>query len=109
MTKSQAKAVEMIRKEAERTLFFGSDKSIYEFKEWTVEEGEYFVNVVLEVGRKGDEGTMAAIVCRDRAQFFIGKRGGITYPMSKTCKNGKHKWWTKPYTSVLSAVIDQRI
>ena len=111
MTKAQEKAIARIRKMAENTLFFGTNKDDYEFKEWEVSENEYFVNVVLEVGRKGDEGTMAAIFARDRAQLFVGKRGGITYPKTIRDKDGNYKdtrTVSLGNNGILKAVIDQR-
>ena len=36
---------------------------------------------------KNDEGTYASIVCRDRVQLFIYKKGRIEYPT----RNGKTK------------------
>lgn len=34
-------------------------------------------SVVVEVGRKGDEGTAGAIFCRQRGHFFVGRQGRI--------------------------------
>lgn len=79
MTREQERTVELIRKEAQKQFFYG-DK--YEFKEFDVEENEYFVSVVAEVGLIGDEGTFAAVFCRDRVHLFVGKRGGVTYPVN---------------------------
>lgn len=103
MTKSQENAIERIKRLAARDLMFG-DKSKYEFKEFKTDENEYFVSVVLEVGKKGDEGTLAEVFCRDRAQLFVGKRGGITYPVT----NKKGDVVRREFRSVLGAVIDQR-
>lgn len=101
MTKAQEMTIERIRKAAENMHGHCSDS--YEIKEWTVDENEYFVSLCFEVGLKGDEGTMAALIARDRCQLFIGKRGGISYPVSK---NGKH--YTKRFTSLYAVSIDQR-
>lgn len=102
MTKAQEKAVAKIRALAEQN-FYADDM---EFKEWEVEEFESFVSVVVETGHKNDEGTMAAIFCRDRAHLFVGKRGGIRYPVHK---NGKHYYKRFEGYSILQAVCDQRI
>lgn len=101
MTKKQMWAIENLKREVEHSVTYGDR---YEFKEFTVTENEYFVNVVMEIGRKNDEGTMAEIFCRDRAQFFIGKRGGVRYPVAK--KNGNVV--ERPFKSVLGTVLDQR-
>lgn len=102
MTKKQMWAIENLKREVEHDIVYGSDR--YEFKEFKVTEHEHFVNVVMEIGRKGDEGTMAEIYCRDRAQFFIGKRGGVRYPVAK--KNGDVV--ERPFRSVIGTVVDQR-
>ena len=102
MTKAQEKAVAKIRALAEQN-FYADDM---EFKEWEVEDCGAFVSVVVETGHKNDEGTMAAIFCRDRAHLFIGERGGITYPVYK---NGKHYCKRFKGYSILQAVCDQRV
>lgn len=79
MTKAQEATIERMRKEAERCFSYGRPES-YEIKYFTVKEYPEFVSLVIVSGRKGDEGTMAELVCRDRVHLFIGKRGGVTYP-----------------------------
>lgn len=102
MTKSQEKAVAKIKALVEKDLY--SDD--YEIKTWEVEENKYFVSVYVVYGMKNDAGTLAALIARDRAHLFVGKRGGITYLVSK---NGRHyKKRFKGY-SILQAVCDQRI
>lgn len=83
MTNTQKKTIERIKKMAEQT-FYVKDK--YEIKTVEIDENEYFVSLYIETGLIGDEGTLASVFGRDGAHFFIGKRGGITYP---TYKNGK--------------------
>ena len=90
MTKQQERKVNMIREQAEN--LHGKHSSEYEIKEWKVEENEFFVSVVVEVGMIGDEGTMASIICRDRLQVFIGKRGGAKIPF-----NTDKKSYYKPF------------
>ena len=102
MTKAQENAIARIKRMAEQTLCYSED---YEFKEWEVKENEYFVSVLLETGLKNDEGTWASIIARDRAHLFVGKRGGITYPVSK---NGKHYTKSLNGHTILTVVIDQR-
>lgn len=53
----------------------------YELKEFEVTEYDHFVALYCVTGLKDDEGTLAAVYCRDRLHLFIGKRGGITYPV----------------------------
>lgn len=112
ITKQQAKAIESIKKVAE-TMHGEKHADKYEIKKFEIDECEYFVSLTVEVGLKGDEGTMAEILCRDYAHLFIGKRGGITYPVCKKMKNGSYKHYTKcfgGYTAynLYQAVIDQR-
>ena len=107
-TKAQDKAIAKIERLA-KELCWNPDK--YEIKKFEVTEGEYFVNVIVETGMKDDEGTLAEVFCRDRAQLFVGKRGGITYPVSKQTKDGHYKHYTKRFEgySILQAVCDQRL
>lgn len=85
MTNKQIETLVKVLKRA-NTLEF--KKGEYEIKRYEVEECHYFVSVFLEVGQKNDEGTLASIICRDKVQLFIGKRGGITYPVKS--KQGKY-------------------
>lgn len=103
MTDKQERAIKMLERRAREELFFGSDKDRYEIKTLDVKENEYFVSVVIETGLKDDEGTMASIICRDRAHVFVGKRGGITWYDNK----GHTKYWCdRP--SILRVVVDQQ-
>lgn len=49
----------------------------HEVKRLSVTNLGRVVSVVVVVGMKNDEGTMAAVLCRKRGHFFIGRRGGI--------------------------------
>lgn len=106
MTNAQIKAVEKIKRLTENELY--SDR--YEIKTFEVKESEYSVSVYVVYGLKDDEGTMAEVYCRDRAHLFVGKRGGITYYMTKKLKNGAWKTYKKVFKgySILQAVCDQR-
>lgn len=105
MTKAQEKALNKIRKLVENQFY--NDE--YEIKKWEVEENEFFVSLVVVYGMKNDNGTLAEVFARDHAQLFIGKKGGITYPVCRFLKNGKFKTYTKRFKgSILQAVIDQR-
>ncbi len=59
-----------------RNPFYG-DRYEVKSEEITYMEGAVYVSVTF--GMKGDEGTMAEFICRDRYGFFIGERGGIFY------------------------------
>ena len=110
MTTSQEKAIERIRRLVEKEMKgIRGDKDCYEIKEWDLSEYEYFVSLVVEYGMKGDEGTLGEVFGRNRAQLFIGKKGGITYPVTKVLKNGEYKHYTKHFKgySILQAVCDQ--
>jgi hypothetical protein len=86
MTQAQERRVESIRKDLEYEFFKGHKNP--EIKKFEVEELEWgSVSLIAEVGGVGDEGTYAAIMCRERIHVFIGKNGAITYfPFS--IKNG---------------------
>lgn len=107
MTNKQEKAVEMLRREAKRSFFFGGEEK-YEFKRFEVQEHELgYVTVAIETGLKDDEGTMAEVYAREYCYLFVGERGGVTW--YKHNKNGKS---VKRYFcehSLLQAAIDHRI
>lgn len=104
MTTKQKRAIDYIRRKAEDTLFYGSPDK-YEFKKWEVDDCGSFISLVLEVGMKEDEGTLAAIFCRDRAQLFIRRGGAVEYPVY-TKRNGSFtRRWDKK--CILTPVIDQ--
>ena len=102
MTNAQKRAIaridDLVRKE------FYNDK--YEIKERKIDENEYFVSMIIEWGLKNDEGTMAAIFARDRAHLFIGRKGGITYPVYK---NGDSTCRRFSGITILQALCDQRL
>lgn len=80
MTKRQEAVLKAIEQQIERFDFYGHPEA-YEVKEWKVTENCDRVELVFETGRKNDEGTMAAILCRKRRQAFISPRGSITVIM----------------------------
>lgn len=107
MTSAQERALKRVERMVKSTFY--DDKC--EIKEWKVSENEYFVALLCEWGRKNDEGTLAEIFARDRCQLFIGKRGGIRYPVTKTLKNGEFRCYSKRLNgdSVLKVVLEQRV
>jgi hypothetical protein len=69
------------------------DGDRYELKELKVEDmGNGRISIVVESGMKDDEGTMAAVLCRDRLHVFMGKRGGLTRINDKG-KSVSISWW----------------
>ena len=101
MTKAQERAIEKLRKQTERDLFF-SEK--YEIKQFEVKEYEDgCLTLAIETGLKGDEGTMAEIYARDYCFLFIGDRGGVTW-----YNRAGTKRYLCEHRSLLKAVIDQR-
>lgn len=108
MTTAQERQVNNIKNELNRMFDF--DK--YEFKTWKVDENDYFVSVVFEMGLIGDEGTAAAILGRDRGQIFVGKRGGLKYPVVKMLNNGNCKCYSRElnrnYLNLWTVICSQR-
>ena len=77
MTEVQKSMVQNIKRYIEQNDMFNSSPD-YEFKKFEVEETDYGTVMVYSVtGMKNDEGTAAAIFCRNIRQIFIGKRGGL--------------------------------
>ena len=99
MTNAQEKALARLKRLAEECIY---DKEKYEFKRWEVEECGNAIAVVSETGMKNDEGTLAAVFCRDYAFIFIGKRGGAWYYNKRGTKK-RFGWY-----SILQAVCDHR-
>jgi hypothetical protein len=79
-TKEQDKMIEVLRKQV--LLHDGlGEKHVagYEYKlfEVTYSDVAKIVFLRTEVGMKGDEGTMAAILARKHRHFAIGVKGGV--------------------------------
>lgn len=76
MTKSQRRALASLL-----IRYFGYHSHLkpndYEFKEIDFVKWTRFVSVVLEVGGKNDEGTMAQLFCRSRIHAFVYRKGGV--------------------------------
>ena len=101
MTKAQEYAINRVRRMVEKNL---GDR--YEVKRFEVEENEYFVVLYVSVGMKNDEGTLAEVFARDNAQLFVGKRGGVTFPV--VGKRGGYYRKTFHWYSILEASLAQR-
>ena len=86
MTREQEKKVAEIRNIMLNLVGHAETKEIKE--EEISEMGYGIVQMVIEVGMIGDEGTMAEVVCRSRAQVFIGPKGGCyTYSKARSGEN----------------------
>ena len=87
MTRQQERKIEVIRNYMNG--YMGRHSDGYEMKEEHIEELGVggIVSVVMETGMKEDEGTMAAILCRNRIHVFIGPKGGVTC-ISRNRKTG---------------------
>lgn len=85
MTKQQERRIAQIEEIMLNLVGHPENKEI---KTKDIEELEGgIVSVVIEVGRIGDEGTLAAVFCRQSAHIFIGPRGGCsTYTRSRKDK-----------------------
>lgn len=72
----------------ERNSFTKDDgKNDYEFKQINLSVHSGFVSVWMQVGRIGDEGTLASIICRDKVHCFIGVRGALKAKGKVTSKS----------------------
>ncbi|MBC8868616.1 MAG: hypothetical protein H8E44_04330 [Planctomycetes bacterium] len=63
-----------------------------EIKSLRIENHGSFVSVAITVGMPNDRGTMAALYCRDRGHFFVGRRGKIRAMNGKATKAQKAKY-----------------
>lgn len=77
-----------------------------EIKQFEATNHGSFVSLIITFGYKDDEVHPFLKLVRDHAQLFIGKRGGVTYPVWLS----KVKMVCCPYRgySILQAVCDQR-
>lgn len=76
-TASQEAAIERIKRQVLVAHAGEAHVDGYEVKEFTVEDFGWFVSLVVEVGLKGDEGTMASVFARTRRHIAIGRNGGV--------------------------------
>lgn len=78
MTEAQIRAINKLICEIVEDAY---DGNAYEFKEYEVSEVGSRGTVALHavVGLKKDEGTLAAIFCRNSYHIFIGRRGGLSF------------------------------
>lgn len=81
MTPAQEKAIRTIKAEMFQSFDMSRGGGEYEYKLFRVNEYTQFASVVGEVGMKGDEGTLAELMCRSRIQLFVYRDGRITYPV----------------------------
>ena len=71
----------------------------YEYKQFKVEEIGYgIVFLTTKVGRKTDEGTMAAVFCRRSRLIKIGPKGGVQSLIGRKV-SGYHKVLIMGYES----------
>lgn len=99
MTDKQERAVKRIRFMLDAELKYAGDK--YELKTWEVNEDHFthsgLVFVYVEWGMKGDEGTLASVLCREKVHISIGKHGGAQYITDKVRGYGISKKTLKLY------------
>lgn len=84
-TRSQQRLVDYLPGRILEAHTYG-DADNYEIKRLDVTDHDWgMTSIVIEVGRKGDEGTVGSIICRDYRHIFIGRSGGLQLV------NAKHK------------------
>ena len=101
MTRSQEVKLNMIRRDAE--IMASEHHKDGEVKTFEVKEYDTFVSVYVVIGGKDDEGTMAAIYCREKVTLFIGKKGAVTFPVWDAEKKEQRY---KKYRSMFCACYD---
>ena len=90
MTKSQEREVERLIVDFFAHTSLGRPEK-YELKRLDILETKYKkIIVVIEAGMKGDEGTIASLLCRIGRQYFIGPRGGVTWYVGGKSTKGKY-------------------
>jgi len=128
MTKAQIRMIELLREQIlfndglghQRTTenwdivttypFPGSKKRNYEYKAFEVKLVDMSprkpeVSLITEVGRVGDEGTMAEIYARNRRHIFIGPRGGVK--LANARGKGSFKSWPRGIFNVVNTPVSR--
>lgn len=84
MTIKQKQKIQNIRDSVVSTIY-GKQSENYEIKQFKITESEYdIVSIIIELGMKNDEGTLAECLCRNTAIIFVGKNGALKHIESKT-------------------------
>ena len=99
MNLTQANTVEIIHGRITSSLLPGEEIKRFESKDY-----DYFVSVAAVWGRKDDEHGLLFLT-RKHVQFFIGPRGGITYPIHINGKMVERSARGKP---ILRIVADMK-
>jgi hypothetical protein len=90
-----------------RMLELGTPREVpLEIKDLRLRDGGKFLSLAIEVGQKGDEGTMAAMLCRTRVQVFIGRHGGLTTYLGD--KLYRIKLWEVPHLESLERTLERK-
>ena len=92
MTRQQERKINLIRDYMNN--YMGKHSDAYEMKEEEIVDLGVggIVSVVMETGMKEDEGTMAAVLCRNRIHVFIGPKGGVTCISTNRKTGGTHTY-----------------
>ena len=106
ISSQQKYKLENIRDTVLNTLY-GSTKEDYEIKRFDIRVSELTkntnqVSVVVETGLKGDEGTLAQSLARERAMIFIGKNGGMKHVQWKNTKLKSTKYLYQAFSDYRS-------
>lgn len=107
MTKQQERRIAQIEEIMMNLIGYPETKEI---KEKSVEELGVggIVSMVIEVGDKNDEGTLAAVFCRQRAHIFIGPKGGC-YTHTRSRRDGSYiRYDDTPSGVCWRCVLDSR-
>lgn len=75
-TKEQGRALARLKAEFWRRASLGSPED-YEWKKFEVTDLGFALALYVEVGRVGDERTLASVFCRARFHVFVGPNGGL--------------------------------
>lgn len=93
---SQVATIKRLARHIAELDFYSTE---YEFKQFELTFGNYnTLYLVAVTGRKTDEGTMAAVLCRTRRHLRIGQRGGVQTLSGKKSKCTNY-WRTMIYSA----------
>lgn len=89
-----------------RMLADFADREAGEIKDVTIRPCGRSISISVETGLKGDEGTLAAIFARTRAQVFVGPRGGLRAFLCGRCR--PIKLWQVPHLDSIEREMKRR-
>lgn len=95
-TKQQSRMIQSLYDGVIKNIY-GSTSDSYEIKTFDISVNKYSTSVYIQMGLKNDEGTMASVLARRQAMFFIGKNGGLKHIDGASNNLKRTKYWYQAF------------